>query len=933
MKKLYLFSFFFLLTVCGYTQNSVIKGVVRDTIADSKIPKAAVTLFNYSDSVLVKFTRTNSQGEYRLEGIKPGKYVVLISHPVFANSSDVVEVKDEPEIDMGIFPVFSQEYFLKEVTIISADAIRIKGDTIEYVADSFKVKQNATVEDLLKKLPGIQVNKNGEITAQGKRVEKVLVDGDEFFSDDPKVATQNLKAESVETVQVFEKKDELSSGTDQGTQTINITLKEDAKKGAFGKLKGGAGTDDGSNLFYDNAAMINKFKPKQKASAYVLHSNTGKLNLDWQENQQYGSGGGNQWFDDDNGFVFYNNNTDEDEFVSYGNGYQGAGIPAAISAGANFDRKWNKDIHHVNGSYQFKHVDNDALTSITSQNFLADTSFLKNESVQNLTNNTRHNLNFFYDVKTDSLSHLKWSVKGNKALNKKDNFYGSTTLNEDNDTVNTNNRVINTDTDVTNFSTDANWTKQFKRNPEQKLNIIAEYSNKNTQSESFLNSRNRIFMADNVLLFSDTTDQQKTVNRVEQNFRSQVTYKQPLSKTSVLEFRYSFALSNQVADRFTFDKSNSGEYINRLDSLSSQYVYDVTNQRGGLNYHFKKNKASFKIGSDISNQVYNQQDKLNDTSLNRSFINFYPVSSFVYSFNKMHQIRINYNGNMEQPALAYIQPLRDNSDPFNITVGNPNLDPSFKNSGYIQYFNNQVLKGRYLFFFVNFSHTSNAVVSSTSVDAFNRTITKYVNASGVWNTWAQLNYYMELKKVDMSWNIAPSTYLSQNVNFINSVKNVTTNKTFTINTELNKDIGEWFYAGLDYQFNYNISGSTIQEGAQIKYWTQSFGPEVNISFLKDRLSFETDVDYNLRQRTQTFNENNNIFLWNAGINLKTFKDKSGLLTLYVNDILNQNRGFQRNASAYSITETRYNVIRRYAMISFTWNFNTQKPKGVEEKKD
>lgn len=929
MKKIYVIIFLLFLTVQGYTQTSTIQGLVRDTIADSRIPRASVTLFNYSDSILVKFTRTNTQGEFSLPHIKTGKYVIMVSHPFFAGYSDIVEVKDQPVINLGTIPVFSQEYFLKEVTVISSDAIKIKGDTIEYTADSFKVKQNATVEDLLKKLPGIQVNKNGEITAQGKRVEKVLVDGDEFFSDDPTVATQNLKAESVESVQVFEKKDELGSSTDQGAQTINIKLKEDAKKGAFGKVKGSAGTDDGTNLFYNNELMINRFKPKQRISAYALHSNIGNINLGWQDNQQYGSGGNNNWMDEDGSFVFYTNANEDDEYMTYGGGYQGAGIPASLNGGVTFDRKWNKDIHHINGSYQYKHVENDALTDITSQNFLQDTTFLKNESVRNFTNNTRHNINAFYDVKTDSLSHLKWTIKGNQTLSKKNNAYYSETLNEDGDFVNTNFRNISSESDITNLQTDLNWLKQFK-NPDKKFNAILEYSNKSTQSESFLQSNNRLFLANNVLLRNDTIDQQKTVDRLEQNIKTQLIFKQPVSKTSVLEFRYLFNYANQVADRFTYDKSNAGEYINRLDSLSSQYVFDFQSHRTGINYHFKKNKVSFKVGTDVSTQLYDQEDQLNNTSINRQFYNFFPTASFVYSMNKMKQLRFNYNGYTQQPGLYQIQPLLDNSDPFNITIGNPDLNPSFTNSINMQYYDNQVLKGRYFYSWLGFEHTTNDVVLSSAVDSFNRNVSQYTNLSGNMSAWGNFNYYMQFKKIDLSYGINLGTNYSRNLNLVNGIVNTTDNTNINLGNNLTKNIKEWFYIGLNYNFNYNISGSTIQKNAQIKYWTQTIGTELNLSS-KDRLFFQTNVDYNIRQRTETFNQNNNIFLWTASVAYKVFKDKSGTLGLSVNDILNQNRGFQRSASAYAITETRYNVIRRYFMVSFTWNFNTQKPKGVEEK--
>ncbi|HYG51285.1 MAG TPA: outer membrane beta-barrel protein, partial [Flavobacteriales bacterium] len=711
MRRYLLLFLLLLATFTGFSQTRV-KGKLIDTLTDSKVPRALITIIDYKDSTLIQFTRTNAEGVFELNNMSSGKYIIMVSHPMFAGYSDELTINGQPEIDLGNIQLLSEENLLKELTVLSSDAIKIKGDTIEYTADSFKVKEGATVEDLFKKLPGIQVNKNGEIIAQGKRVEKVLVDGDEFFSDDPTVATQNLKAESVDKVQVFEKKDENSGATDQGAQTINITLKEDAKKGYFGKIKGGIGTDyDPSlantsgyspNTFYSNELMINKFKPRNKISAYFVHNNTGKTGLNWDESRKYGENSNINFMDEDGGFYFMTYQA-EDEYENYGNKFGGQGIPLAINGGATMDRKWKKDIHHINASYQFKQIENDATSTVNSENYLSDTIFTKEENTRTLTRNQRHNFNMLYEVKTDSLATLKWTVKGNLTNNQKDNFYNAVTLNEEKDTVNTNNRVVNSSLEVMNVNTKLNWFKKFKK-PERKLNLNVEYTNKNTAINSSLNSINSIYMADNMMLFNDTIDQRKTTQRVEQTLWVGISHKEPINKNAQLEFKYNFNMNNQVADRFTFDNNGDGTYTNRIDSLSSQYVYDFQSHKAGLNFHYKKNKISFKIGSDVAKQYYDQVDKLNDTTVKRDFLNFFPTSTFVYQFSKMRQFRINYNGYTTQPGIAQIQPLIDNTDPFNITIGNPNLAPSFSNDLTMMFNDNQVLKGRYFYSWANFGY-------------------------------------------------------------------------------------------------------------------------------------------------------------------------------------------------------------------------------------
>lgn len=929
MKKLYIsFLFLFLLgSFSSSAQSNLVKGVVFDTLTESKVPRAVITLVNKTDSIMVGFTRSNAAGEFSFKDVKAGKYILMIYHPVYAGYSDVIEVKEEA-LDLGNIPLVTPETLLKEVMIISSDAIKIKGDTIEYTADSFKVKENANVEDLLKKLPGIQVNRNGEITAQGKRVEKVLVDGEEFFSDDPTVATQNLKAESVDKIQVYEKKDEMSGETDQGTQTINITLKEDAKKGAFGKLKAGAGLDQDETLYYTNEAMINRFKPKQRASAYLLHSNTGKLNLDWRESREFGDNSNNNMFFGDEGMVFSYSSSEDDEFEGFGN-YSGSGIPSSLNGGATFSRKWKEDKHDFAASYQYKQVSNQAKSKVDSENFLTDASFLREDTTTTNTDISRHALNFKYEVKLDSLSTLKWIARGSITQNSRDNFYSSFTNGRDGSKINSSDRTTFTDSDILNMNTSLNYTKKFKK-ADRKLNIFGEFKDKQTTGESFLESYNRIYGINDTLLDLDTTDQQKTIDKIEQSVTANVTYREPLSKKSLLEFRYYFNLNNQKAERFTFDKSNAGEYVERLDLLSSDYTYDFQSHRAGLLYEYKLEKVTLKFGSDVASQFYSQSEVLNGTSVNRDFLNVFPNASFVYSFSKMKQLRLNYNGYTKQPSITEIQPLRDNTDPFNIVLGNENLNPSFSNDVFLQYFDNQVMKSRYFYIWSNFSYVLNDIVTSNTIDSLRRNITQYLNKSGNMRGSLGSSYYMDLKKIEANANFGINLSYSKNYNYINDVLNITENQSYGTDLGFEKEIGEAVALGFDYSFYYNISGSSIQNSANINYWTQSIDPYVEVEFGK-RLSFETNASYNLRQKTVVFNQNNNVLIWNATLDCKLFKGKNGILGLSLNDILNQNIGFQRNATAYSITQTRYNIIKRYFMLSFTWNFNTQKPKGVEDK--
>src|SRR5262245_54469818 len=267
------FVFILAITLTSHSQTTSIKGTVTDTSEKKNLANAVVALMRKSDSVLVKFIRTNEKGEFTLTNLPADSFVIMITYPKYADFADAVTLKPAKPLDLGKISLLQKAILLKEVIIHSTGAIRIKGDTTEFVADSFKVKEGATVEDLLKKLPGLSVNSKGEITAQGKRVDKVLVDGEEFFGDDPTMATQNISAKAVDKVQIFDTKTEQQKLTgittgDEG-KTLNIRLKEDSKKGSFGKVY--AGYD--FNKYFDSKILYNRFVGKMKFSVYGTKTN------------------------------------------------------------------------------------------------------------------------------------------------------------------------------------------------------------------------------------------------------------------------------------------------------------------------------------------------------------------------------------------------------------------------------------------------------------------------------------------------------------------------------------------------------------------------------------------------------------------------------------------------------------------------------------
>jgi hypothetical protein len=390
--KRYLLYLLLLSTISSFSQKLSVSGNVQDTTAKGPLPNAIIMAIKLMDSTLVDFVRTDNQGNFKLKSLPIDTYQVVISHPKFADMGYFIfGDKKNLEYDFGKIILQPKNVSLDEVTIFAfKDPIYYKGDTLIYTADSFKTKANATVEDLLKKLPGLKVDKDGKITSQGKAVDKVLVDGDEFFGGDPTVATRNLNASSIESVQVYEKKsdDVANSSTGEETQKIlNLKLKDEAKKGYFGKVSGASDFQK----FYEGEALGNYFKKKLKISVFGLASNTPNSSFGWDDVYKYGL---NNEFDrqedeDGNTSMYY----------SYG---QPQGIPQNLKTGFYYTDKLSKNTK-LNLNYTYNNSMVNSKTTKKAQYFLADTSYTSDNSVESIQKNEAHAINIGVEQKIDSL--------------------------------------------------------------------------------------------------------------------------------------------------------------------------------------------------------------------------------------------------------------------------------------------------------------------------------------------------------------------------------------------------------------------------------------------------------------------------------------------------------------------------------------------------
>jgi len=928
MKKLSAFLVLLLaFTVHVFSQRADIKGTVIDTSEKRNLSNSVIALLRPTDSVLVSFTRSDKAGNFTLQKLSPGKFIVMVSHPAYADYFDRVDVTGTSTVDLGNIRMTLKSQLLQAVVVEhKLGAIRIKGDTTEYVADSFKLPPGATVEDLLKKLPGIQVDKDGKITAQGEQVQKVLVDGEEFFSDDPTIVTRGFTADAIDKVQTFDKKSDQATftGIDDGqkTKTLNLKLKEDRKKGYFGKLELGS---DG-NKYWNNNLMLNAFKGKRKFSAYGIMSNTGKTGLDWQEGMNYGSGDGVNMGTDESGGNWISINNNDDEFG--GGNYWGEGLPKGWAAGALYANKWNDDKISLNSGYQYNKLNTEAQGYTQSQYLLPDSVTLNvNDNGNSYRSRERHRINTIYETQIDSLSSVKITAQGSKGTTLNKSHYEQESFDRFNQRLSSIGRDVISTGDNKNFNSTLLWKQKFKK-VGRTISIAARQNYTENTSNGIYSSDNNYYKngsVDSVKLL----DQQKLIENRSSLFNSKVTYTEPLSKRSLLEFNYSLDINNRQSKITTLEKVNAaGKYENMIDSLSNDYSFNVLTHNGGIAYRYARPKhITVSFGMNVSHADYTRKDLKGDSSTNYGFTNFYPQANLTLNMGPNGNLRFNYNGNTQAPSIDQIQPIKDISDQLNIRTGNPDLKQAFRHNFALGFNNYKFLSERNIYANINFTLIQNDFSSLNRLDVTTgRKVYMPINVDGNYRSNGWVGYWKKIKKWNFSTGLTLRGNTNHNTNYIDDQKNVNDSYTFGGGPNFYYEKEKKFSIWASTSFNRNISKTSLRPDVVTRYWTQEHWIEGNV-FLPWKFEINTSANLNFRQKTSVFDKNNNSIRWNARIDRKILKADAGRIRFAAYDILDQNIGFNRNINSNFISERTYETLRRYFMVSFIWNFNKNgKPK-------
>jgi hypothetical protein len=885
-------------------QTLSIYGSVRDSSLQKNVSSAVVVATRLRDSVMTAFMRTDSAGTFRLQAIPVDTYQVVISHPLYGDHTILIMGNDqEKEINLHKMYLPPKSIQLTELTVYGyADPVYYKGDTIVYTADSFQVKKNAVVEDLLRKLPGIKVDANGKIYSQGKEVDQVLVDGDEFFGSDPTVATKNLSAASVASVQVYDKaNDNASDNSDKDVlKVMDLKLKDDAKKGYFGKMSTAHDYKD----FYEDELLLNKFKGKQKISVFALSSNTPRTSFGWNDMYEYGIEPDDNTSGDNEDGMYYTYNDE-----------QAAGIPRTFKTGAYFtDMITSSTKLSLNYTYKQKEVHSESSTA--SQYFFPDTSYSTDESGRSYHKNAAHGVNMMINQKIDSLNELE--IKSKFLYNtSEDNMDAASSYFTSDDSLSRSTHTYTSNIgNNTEFNTGAKWTRSFT-NRDRKLTATYTFITGKRKSDGILQSRNYFFLDATP---DDSINQDKIANSDKQSQYIGVIYTEPLNKKIKLEFSSDLLSGNNSQDRKTFDIVN-GMPSTENPALSNRFVNDYETFRGGLKFIYEVKKQTFALGARFRNIKSDNHNMVTDEHINQDLFNTLPSMSYRYKFSDNKQFSFRYTTDAKLPDVNQLQPVYDNSNPNTIVRGNPDLQPSFKHNFSAWINSYKVVTGSYVFANAYFNLTRNAFANDITYDSIGRTITTPQNVNGNYyaGLYSSANYPILNKWLELGPNINYS--YSHNTTFINGVENLTRVTNPTIRLDINHRTDSLEFR-LSAGYSYYRSASSLSEQSNQKYSAFDYGASMEIT-LPLKMSFSTDATYSAnRKRAEGYNINT--LLWNASLKKNFLKNENLVLSLEATDILNQNIQTERNVSDNVVSDTKSNVIGRYILLKVLFKFNSNK---------
>ncbi|MCM1452497.1 MAG: outer membrane beta-barrel protein, partial [Clostridium sp.] len=914
MKK-YLSSFLLLLLAALYAAAFNIDGTVVDS-AGEPLPRAAVRILTVKDSVLVKGAIANDDGAFKLEGVKKGQYLLEASYVGFAPLINPIKVDKDQK--MGRIVLSENAAMLKDVTVTGIRTpIRVAQDTVEFNADSYKTQPNAVVEDLLKRLPGVEVDSDGKITHNGREIKKILVEGKEFFGDDPTVASKNVPVDMIEKLQVVDRKSDLArmTGVDDGEDevVINLEVKPGMETGGwFGNVEAGYGTDE-----------------RYKASVFAQRF--------WGDGNQLTILGGM-------------NNVNDLGFRDGGSGrfrrFGGSnGITTSKSLGVNFNIG-NGEIFRLGGDIMYSNSKRDTRTKQNRQYLFADSTSFYDSQRNTLDKGDNFSANFRLQWKPDSFNTLEFrptmslNFSDSKSDDESNTYAGHRNSDVVGDQVNRNTNKQLSHGDSYEFGGRLIFNHNFKQRRGRSFSVFVNYRFSNVKEKA--NTFSEIMY---YLLNKDSIYDQYENNRTWSNqISSRISWTEPIGNVRngnfvTLAYNISYRWNN--ADRITYGRPSDLPQDQLfsldplpvdvpIDSLSNRFRNNYMNQDIRLGFRHVSKTQNIDVGFSFVPQMSKSIDLINSAKNipERWVWNYAPYLRYRWKMSQTRSMNIDYNGRSSQPSMEQLQPVADVSDPLNIVQGNPNLDPSFNHNLQFRFQDFNPQAQRAIMVMVNASMTQNAIISRTD---FNQEtggrFTTYENVNGIWNVngFTMLSFPLRNKAFTINNHLGGG--YSHSVGFSNGLKN----KSGSL--RLNESFGiAWRPDNLELELRpqYSLQYTTNSVQKNNNRTVHGYGGRFSGTYYTPfGLVLSTDLNYTAN-RGYGEGYNTNEWMWNASISYQMLKGKNLILTISGYDLLQQRSNISRQVTAQYIQDAMYNSLTRYFMATVSYKFNTFKGKRRQE---
>lgn len=893
---------------------ATVKGIVKDGEGEP-LPGTTLQLISLPDTVRTAYMISQPDGSFSFNNIKKGKYVLLLSMTGMEDKGKNIEIKEQrQEINLGTITMSENAVMLKEAVVTGIKtAVIAKQDTIEFNADSFHTSPNSTVNELLKKLPGVEIGSDGSITSNGKSIKKILVDGKEFFGDDPQMATKNLPSNMVDKVQVVDRKSDFArlTGIDDGEEetVINLTVKKDMNNGWFGNASAGYGTDKR----YQGSFVVNNF------------SNGNQITL---------LGGLNNI--NDNGFT----DSGRARFRSFGGNN---GINTSQRLGLNFN-VGKDEIFRIGGDVLYSHSDRNSISRTATQNLYADNVTFEdaNSRVRDKGHNLRSNFRLQWNIDPDNTIEFRPSLELN--FRNSDLQSHSLLTQEDGVKVNSKDEIRNNRGTSVQTGGDFIFNHKFASRAGRSLSFQINYA--------FSNSIQKSTSWNDILYFlsQDNNDDDDSYYRFMDNHTwsnsidGRISWNEPLGdvkRGNFLSFSYRLIYRWNNADQFTynlpmpentenfhpefFDHAPAG--ISPDPVLSNSFRNDFFSQEFQVGYKKVTKSYNLDAGLLFSPSTSKSIDLINSQrNISRPWVwNVSPYARFRYRLGKQTSIRANYRARTSQPSMSQLQPVADVSDPLNVVVGNPDLKPTFTQQININFNDFKTESQQATFLMLNASYALNTIVQKTVTDMTTggRTTT-YGNVNGNLSIFGMGMITRPFAGKKWRFNARLNGRFASTPGYINGDYNRTGNLTLSPSGGITFSCNV-FQMSVNPNYSFNRINNTLPK--QQNRITHSYGFNTDVFVdLPFGLQLNTDLAWsNSSGFSAGFNSNQ--WLWNAQLSYSFLSDKSLTFSVRGYDLLGMKKNISRSVGANTIKDSEYNDLTRYVMFGLTWNFNTLKKKN------